>query len=324
MNGPSARPDRIVILGPGAMGCGLSATLKQADADVSLLDHRPERAKRLAATGIRVSRGTDWQTVRVPVTAWPADLAPADLLIVVVKAYSTDSAAAFAAPCVGPETLVLTLQNGLGNWEILTQHFAPAQVLAGTIVMGCALQDPGEVVISGMGAITLGSPVGLHSAAERAAAILQLYWPDLLVDEHIEAALWRKAIINAAVNPLTALTGLPNGALLEDELLRATLGALADEGNRVAEFCGLSPFAGVRPEQAAEQVCHVTGMNRSSMLQDVAARRRTEIDQICGAILRAAGRKGVKVPVLKTVTALVKGLERGYSQRNRREDSPAT
>ncbi|NSW54671.1 MAG: 2-dehydropantoate 2-reductase [Armatimonadetes bacterium] len=320
----SSQPGHIVIVGPGAMGCGLSATLKQAGAHVSLLDHRPERADRLAATGIRVSHGDHWKTVRVPVTASPVDLAPVDLLIVLVKAYSTDSAAAFAAPCVGPETLVLTLQNGLGNWEVLARYFPAGQVLAGTIVMGCALRDVGEVVISGTGAITLGSAAGLHTAAERAAAILQPYWPDLLVDEHIEAALWRKAIINAAVNPLTALTGLPNGALLQDELLRETLGALADEGNRVAEFCGLSPFAGVRPEQAAEQVCHVTSMNRSSMLQDVAARRKTEIDQICGAILRAAERKGVRVPVLKTVTGLVKGLERGYSQPDRREDSPET
>lgn len=322
MSGPGGQLGRIVIVGPGAMGCGLSATLKQAGADVSLLDHRPERATLLNATGIRVFRGDDWQTVKVPVTASPLELAPADLLIVLVKAYATDNAAAYATPCVGPATLVLTLQNGLGNWEVLAQHFAPAQVLAGTIVMGCALQAAGEVRISGTGTITLGSPVGLHMTAESAAAMLQPYWPDLLADEHIEAALWRKAIINAAVNPLTAITGLPNGALLEDGLLRETLGAIAEEGNRVAEFCGISPFAGVRAAQAAEQVCHVTGTNRSSMLQDVTARRRTEIDQICGAILRAAERKGAQVPVLKTVTALVKGLERGYSLPDRREDSP--
>lgn len=303
---------RLLIVGPGAMGCGMAALLKQRGADVSLLDYRPDRARQISELGIRVEHEGQQTVVHVPCAAEPTRLGMSDVVIILVKAYATDKAIQHALPCVGPQTAVLTLQNGLGNWQTLAQHVPVAQVLAGTIVMGCASGGVGQVRISGVGEIAVGSPAGKAGWAETVVTALRPYWPQVKYEQDVGAVLWRKAIINAAINPLTALTGLRNGALTEDSGLRETLMAVVEEGRRIADFCGWLPFGDENPATVVVQVCRLTADNQSSMLQDVRARRRTEIDQICGELLRHGQMRGVRTPVLQAVTALVRGLERGY------------
>jgi len=238
---------RIIIVGPGAMGCGVAALLGDAGADVALLDYRHERAAQIQRQGIRVEReGRAW-TARVPCAAGPEALGPARLIIILVKAYATAEAARHASPCVAPDTAVLTLQNGLGNHEAIAESVAVNQVLAGTIVMGCASSGVAQVLISGVGDIVIGSPAGNAALAEAAAEILAQYWPQVSVEADIEAALWRKVTVNAAINPLTALTGLPNGALIEDPDLHVVLGAIAREAAAVAEAMGVRAFADADP-----------------------------------------------------------------------------
>lgn len=304
----------VVIVGPGAMGCGVAALLASKGADVSLLDHRPDRAAAIDRIGLVAYLPDGEIRQRVLVSASAAELAPADLVIVLVKAYSTRSAAEHLAPCVGPGTSVLSLQNGLGNYETLAEILPQEQVLAGTIVMGCTSLGPGEVRIAGIGEIVVGSPFGDYERALGVAALIARWWPTVAAEEDINPALWHKAIINAGVNPLTALTGLPNGALLEDPELRETLEVVVEESVRASAIAGVRAFESVAAAQAAvAEVCRLTAANRSSMLQDVLARRPTEIDQICGEIIRRSEPKGMNPRHLKMLTALVKGLERGYS-----------
>lgn len=299
---------RIIIVGPGAMGCGVAALLKERGADVALLDYKPDRAAQIARDGIRVEHQGNVEVSRVPCSAVAQELGIADLVIILVKAYSTAQAIRHAAPCVGPKAAVMTLQNGLGNYEAIAEHIAQDKVLAGTIVMGCASVGVGHVRISGVGDVTVGSPFGNDQLAQCVAEALGRLWPAVHCEANIEAALWRKVIANAAVNPLTAITGLPNGALIEDEDLRGTLGAIAREAAEVARATGVEGLDD-DPVAAVEEVCRITGENRSSMLQDVQAHRRTEIEQICGEIARRGRAVGVEAPLCQAMTALVKALE---------------
>jgi 2-dehydropantoate 2-reductase len=290
------------------MGCGLGGLLASRGAQVAVLDHRPERAARIAAQGVRIEHEGGELGVRLPCSAAPQDFAGADLLLILVKAYSTRPALAHCAPCIAPHTAVLTLQNGLGNYEVIAESVPPAQVLAGTIVMGCALLGEGHVRISGVGGIVIGSPFGDTTRAEELASALRPFWPAIRTEHPIEAALWRKCIVNAAINPLSACTGLPNGALLEDPNLRELLGNIAREGAAVAQAAGIQPFDG-DPVAAVEEVCRVTAGNRTSMLQDVTAGRRTEIHQICGEIVRRARAAGVQAPLCQAMVAVIASLE---------------
>lgn len=295
---------RIVIVGPGAVGCALATELARRGGDVALLDHRPDRAAAIERDGLRVEDdGATWEA-RVPCRSSASELGAADLLIVLVKAYSTESAVRHAQGCIGPDTAVLTLQNGLGNHETIARLIGPRQVLAGTIVMGATSLGVGHVRLSGKGAIVIGSASGNTELAERAAEALGRFWTPVDHEPQIEAAVWRKVIVNAAVNPLTALTGLLNGQLLEMPDLRATLGAIVLEATVVARAAGIAPFAGDAVE-AVEQVCRVTGRNRSSMLQDVLAGRPTEIRQICGEIVARGEALGAPTPLCRAMVALV-------------------
>jgi len=303
---------RIVIVGPGAVGCVLAAELARRGADVALLDHRPERAATIESDGLRVEDGgAAWQA-HVPCRSSASELGAADLLIVLVKAYATESAVRHAHGCIGPGTAVLTLQNGLGNHETISGLIDPRRVLAGTIVMGATSLGVGHVRLSGKGAIVLGSPSGNAELAAATAETLGRFWSPVEHEPQIEAAVWRKVIVNAAVNPLTALTGLLNGELLQTPELRATLGAIVLEAAAVAHAAGIRPFADDAIDAVAH-VCRVTGQNRSSMLQDVLAGRPTEVRQICGEIVARGEALGAPAPLCRAMVALV---EAGVGRTN--------
>jgi 2-dehydropantoate 2-reductase len=300
---------RIVLVGPGAVGCGIAGLLRQDGADVALLDHRPERAALLSEQGVHLEQDGTVTTARVPCSADPEDFVDAALVVIVVKAYATEAAIQHALPCVGPPPPALTVQNGLGNWEALARHVRPAQVLAGSVVIGCNLLGTGCVRVAGVGEMTIGSPTGFQEAAHRAQELLAPHWPTLRLAADIEPALWRKAIINAAVNPLTGLTGLLNGELLEDPDLRATLRTVAEEAQAVALAEGVAPFHGDGAD-VVEGVCRLTAGNRSSMLQDLSAGRPTEIEQIVGEIVRRAAARGIAVPMCRALLGLVRAAQR--------------
>lgn len=306
---------RLLIVGPGAMGCAVGALLAQQGAAVALLDYKPERAQQIQRDGVCVLREGRETTVHLPCSADPAALGAADLLILLVKAYATREAASRALPCVGPQTAVLTLQNGLGNHEALAGVVPPRQVLAGAIVMGCASLAVGVVRVSGVGEITLGSPYGNPALAEEVAATLSRYWPQVRHEPRIENALWRKVIINAAINPLTAFHHVVNGQLLEDADRRAGLAAVTREATAVARACGADPFGEEDPVAVVEEVCRLTAANRSSMLQDVEAMRRTEVDQICGEIMRRGEAVRVEAPRCESLVGLVESLSGAVAGR---------
>ena len=139
---------------------------------------------------------------------------PADLLLIFTKAYDLAEALGHASPLISPQTVVLTLQNGLGNYELLAQRVSPARVLAGSTSSGATLTAPGEILVAAIGETLIGSPAGDRAlAAEVVEIFQQAHLPASLAD-NVDTVLWRKVLINAALNPLGALTRRHNGELL--------------------------------------------------------------------------------------------------------------
>ncbi len=283
----AARGVDVLVVGPGAMGCLHAALLSRAGLNVALLDHRKSRARRLRENGFLLSIEDTVDKVEVPCGRSAEEFRPAKLALIFTKAGATTAGMERALPACDDNTTVLTLQNGLGNWERIAEFVPAHRVLAGTTSTGATLTAEVDLVrLEGMGTIRL--------ACE-------------LTDD-LEGALWTKAIINAAINPLTGLTGRLNGELLEDEGLRRTLALAAEEAAAVARACGATV-----PDEivsVVEDVCRQTAGNRSSMLQDLSAPRLTEIEFINGEIARRGAEVGVPTPLCIALTALIQDIER--------------
>ncbi len=302
-----SEPVDVMVIGPGAMGCLHAALLAEAGLRVALLDHRPERAARINEQGIIVESGEETRTIPVWCTADPHELLAERLVMVLVKAYDTEDAVARAFPAIGEDASVLTLQNGLGNYERICEIVSEVRVLVGTTTTGATLLGDGHVREAGRGITQIGAPVGNPRRVRGAVGILSGAGIDVEGTPAIEDSVWAKAIVNAAINPLTALTGLRNGQLLEIPALRALLGEVTEEAAMVARRCGI--FVREDISDLVEGICRQTAENRSSMLQDVSAGRRTEIDYINGEIARRASEKGAEAPLCEALTALVHGRE---------------
>ncbi|MFW6157026.1 MAG: ketopantoate reductase family protein [Armatimonadota bacterium] len=297
----------VLVVGPGAMGCMHAALLGEAGVSCGLLDHRVERAERINDRGIIVEREGEQRTVPVRCSADAADFAPARLALLLVKAYDTEEATRHALPALEDEGGVLTLQNGLGNYERISEIVPPARVLAGTTTFGATLVGEGHVREAGRGFAQFGSPTGNRRRAREAATFLRSAGIECEPASSVDEVLWAKAIVNAAINPLTALTGLRNGRLVEMDALRELMTAVTEEVADIARSCGVFVREGI--VETVEAICEKTAENRSSMLQDVSEGRRTEIEYISGEIARRAKARGLQAPLCDMLTALVKGRE---------------
>lgn len=308
----------IVVVGPGAIGCLFAAYLARAGSTVWLLDHRPERAKQIGERGITVESERGDFHVQMKVTAKPAEIRSADLLILCVKANNTADAAARLQGTIPPQSHLLTLQNGLGNVERLGEFFDSSRILAGATSHGATLLDVGRVRHAGYGVIWIGETGGTSSSLagreklQNLAATLNRAGLQAQVVDDIEAVLWRKLMVNVGINALTAILGVPNGELLRiHECTNLMDGAVA-EAVKVARHCGIN----LNPTEEIERVravCRSTTTNISSMLQDVRRKKKTEIDQLNGVVVKMAAMYGTTAPVNEVLTALVRSLEAGNS-----------
>jgi 2-dehydropantoate 2-reductase len=296
---------RVAVLGTGALGCVFAARLA-AVAETWMLGSWAEGIAAVRARGVVVHEGDS--TWRAPVSAVddPAQAPQADLALVLTKSYQTPRAAQWARAVLARGGLALTLQNGLDNVPRLAEVLGTERVIAGITFEGATLLGPGEVRHAGRGLTCLGAPPesgqGVHSWTD----LLRRAGFDAQAAPHIDGLLWGKAVVNAAINPLTALWRVTNGDLLSGER-RELLAALVDEAASVAGACGINlPYDDA--VRRAEEVCRATAGNRSSMLQDVERGRRTEIDSINGVIVAAGRRQGVSAPLNDLVWRLVRAL----------------
>ena len=289
---------KVAVIGPGALGCLFAARLVQGGVKTHLVDYDPKRAERLAKSGITVERqGENLSAQPTVSTKIPAGQ---DLILVLTKSHST------ADLKLPPETPVLTLQNGLGNVEMLCALAGSARVLAGTTAEAATLLGEGHTRHVAPGITRLGSWTSCATNAARDALAAAGF--EVAITESPGQLLWEKLAISAAINPLTAILNVSNGQLLHNKETRQLMRDLVVEAVKVAAT------EGYRFEQSlveiAEDVCETTSENISSMLQDIRAGKRTEIEAISGEVLRRAQIASLPTPRTRVIYQLVRGLER--------------
>lgn len=300
----------VAVVGAGALGSLFGGKLTAAGHDVRLLHHRPSYVDRLNEEGLTIE-GVDGETTRVPVeaTTRASDGGPAELVVVFVKSHQTRSALDDHAACIGPETDLLSLQNGLRHYDRLVDVVGADRAFAGVTYQGAVLERPGYVRVTSTGPSTFG---GENDAGARRIAdvLVGAGFPVELVDDP-QAHIWAKQLMSLPIKPLAALTHLSNGELIATPETRALMERIVEESVRVAERRGIDvPMDDPMAEVVA--TCEGSHSHYSSMLQDVRAERKTEIDDVNGAIVDIADEEGVDVPVNELVTNLVRALETSY------------
>ncbi len=306
---------RITIVGPGAMGCLFAAFLAKSKEEVWLLDRKPERTEKIKQDGIRIEGVSGSWQAKVNVSCQPSEIGISDLVVICVKSYDTKEAMRQVKNLVGETSLVLTLQNGIGNIEIIEDVVGEDKVIGGVTNQGATLLGDGELRHAGVGETIIGRvdgkiPVRLRELRE----LFNKVGLETRISKDITSLLWSKLIINAGINALTAITKLNNGRLIEYPGTREILRQAVSEAVKIAKRKRIKLIYD-DPIQKVESVCEATAGNVSSMLQDVLKKKRTEIDFINGVITRLGQSSGIPTPVNSILVDLVKTIEATYELR---------
>ena len=297
---------KVAVVGAGAMGCLYGAALHRGGAEVVLVDVNAEHIAAINANGLELD--TRSGTERLPLPARRPDELhePVDLVLLFTKTFHTAGALEGVAAAIGPGTHVLTLQNGLGNDQAVARHVAPERVIAGVSTLPSDLAGPGKVRSHGEGGSQIYPAFGGDPAfAQEVADLLTAGGLPTTLAPDIQAVIWGKAIFNATMNTLCALTRRTPGFLGAHEESRALIHAAVEEGVAAARACGIN-VDGAKIHALTQVSITDHADHEASMLQDVKAGRRTEVDAIAGAIVGAAAAKGIACPVLETLWRLVK------------------
>lgn len=305
---------RIAILGIGAMGCLFGAKLARR-ADVILLGRWPEQIATLNRQPLRVQQsGGGVDEVQLQASDTTRGIPPVDVALLLTKSSKTRLAARDAVRVLRPDGLAVTLQNGLGNFEILAGLAGHQRATLGVTAQGATLVEPGVVRHSGGGPTHLATRPAIAERVQTLTALFQAAGLPITVSADINGVVWGKLAVNAAINPLTALLRMPNGSLLVSETARTLLGQTAREVQAVAAAQGITlPFPDAA--QQAATVARQTASNRSSMLQDVLRGAQTEIEHINGAVVRYGAEYDVPTPANAMLYRLVKALDEMASSR---------
>jgi|Deesub1362A_J573_1020465.scaffolds.fasta_scaffold00036_166 2-dehydropantoate 2-reductase len=295
--------NRILIMGAGALGSLFGGLLYRAGFDVTLVG-RKIHVEAIKKHGLEIT-GLIEETLEIPAVEHPVE---ADLVLMTVKSY--DTATASKQLIIGERTIVVSLQNGLGNEEVIASVIGPDRVLGGVTSYGSLLIEPGKIEFTGKGVTFIGEMDGqMTKRIEMVEGIFTEAGIETYAVSNIREKLWEKLIINAVINPITALCRVPNGSIQNVMELRELAECIIDECLEVAKANGFE-F-----KDMLEKVLYVaekTARNRSSMLQDVERKKRTEIDAINGMIMKKGEEKGIDVNINSILVTLIKGLEAGY------------
>lgn len=306
---------KITVIGAGATGSLFAWFFHRAGEEVWLLDIHPERAEIIRRNGISLEGISGDQHFSPRITLDPREIGPVDLVLIAVKSYHTEAAAEAAAQLPSRDALVLTLQNGIGNLEKIAAVVGKNRTLGGSTAQGSTLLGPGRIRHAGKGDTIIGEISGPPTErVEKIVTTLRQGGVEANPTANLAGVIWGKLLINAGINPLTALTRLKNGELLNYPGTRMVMQAAIREGEKIARAKNISlPYEDAVAR--TEAVCRATAGNISSMLQDVLKRKRTEVTNINGALVREGEALGIPTPVNQTLSGLVQTLEESYAQQ---------
>ena len=302
-----------LIVGPGAMGCLFAARLKIAGNDVAILDHNEKRARKINEHGINVNGVSEEYTVHIPTIAGNVPFTP-DFILICVKSINTKEAGESVASFIGPDTTVVTLQNGLGNIETLTEIFGHDRVLGGVTAQGATLLGEGKIKHAGEGETVIGPKGKEEGPAQKLLSTMNKAGFQTRLADNVEDLIWGKLVINVGINALTAITRLKNGRIPMINGTRKIMEDAVMEAVTVAEAKAITlPYED--PLSRVITVCEATKDNVASMLQDVLKERITEVDMINGAIVREGDALGIPTPVNGVLTNLIQAIQETYQER---------
>jgi len=294
---------KIGIVGVGAMG-SLFAFFFHNYYQLLLYDSNPDTVH-VIKQGLTVEINSTQQTFYPTISNNPAILAEADIIFLFIKSFATCNAINNIQPHIKPNAIVVTLQNGIGNVELISSIIQNPLVY-GTTTIGATKLSPAHVRFGGTGSIIIGGDSSRHCSTVH--SLLKQAGLSVTIAPNPKKALWEKAIINAAINPLGALLEVPNGKLIENNDTLYIMKRIIQEACQVAHADGI----GIDSDQMIEKtvtVCKNTQNNFCSMLQDILAKRKTEIDSINGAVIDIAKQHNIDTPYNATIYRLVKYKE---------------
>ena len=308
---------KIAVLGAGALGCAMGSCLSEAGHEVWLINRRADHVEAMNKHGLNVRiNGADRNIpVKAALTAqeMAAQTGTADLIVVLVKSFHTQQAITSATAIVGPNTVVLSLQNGLGHEDVLAEVVGRDKVLAGKTYAGGVMLGPGQIIRGTEGKETyIGELDG--RLTERVQRIAQVFNDAGLIthiSDNIMGTMWEKLLVNVATGALSGITRLTYGDLYQVPEVKACALAAVQEAIDVAKASGIR-LSIDDPEQP--WIKAATGLPpefKASMLQSLEKGSVTEVDYVNGSVVRWGQKCGVPTPVNQTLVACLKGIERG-------------
>jgi 2-dehydropantoate 2-reductase len=308
---------RVIIVGAGAMGSLFAAHLAKTRAEVWVYDSWHEHIAAITANGLIIRRGSEQISIPLRATTKPAEPGEATILMIFVKYGQTSAALAAALPMIGERTLIVTLQNGLGNLELIRNALPTNRILYGLTTLTSELLGPGRIEASfmGMGETYLWPEDGnCDAAVKHVCELLYSGGINTTASQDITAKIWRKLIVNCCYNTLCAITDLPVGALIDRSEIWPLLDGTVDEivaaarGNEI-RIDAMEARAFLR-KVGLEARGHYP-----SMLIDVRNRRQTEIECLNGAVLRECDRLGILAPFNRALYGIIRVIEQSYAAR---------
>jgi 2-dehydropantoate 2-reductase len=300
---------KVIVVGAGAMGAIFGAGMTKGGLDVALLDVDPELVSHIGERGLMIDTPGGKERVAIDAATKVEAGTRADLVLMCVKCYHTRAAAELVSPAVGPETVVASLQNGWGNGDVLAEFFAPDRLVVGVTYNSGTIIERGIVAHTGRGATIVGPYEGVEvNWARRVEQALGAGGFEAGTDPRIRQEIWKKLILNAATLPTAAATGLTAGQLGRPGPMLELVDTVTREAAAVAAASGFDIDAEERIAVIHELLPKV-GDGKASMLQDIEAGRRTEIEVITGAVVAAAEVNGTPVPANRTLYAIINALD---------------
>lgn len=293
----------IGIVGAGAMG-SLFAFFLHHNHTIVMYDSNVETVQAIQK-GLTIDIDTAKHSFNPQISDNPAILAKADIIFIFVKSFATSEAIHNITQHIKPDAIIVTLQNGIGNAQTI-QSIIKNPLVYGTTTFGATKINAAHVRFGGKGSVIIGGDSSYHCSIVH--SLLQQANMPVTIAPDPDRAIWEKAIINAAINPLGALLQVPNGELIQNDLTLHIMHNIIKEAAAVATAHGITIDAATMIETTIT-VCRNTQKNFCSMLQDVLAKRKTEIDAINGAVIDIAKQYSINTPYNVTVYRLIKYKE---------------
>ncbi len=302
---------RIAIMGAGAIGSLYGGLLKIAGHDVVLIG-RPNHVLSINDSGLKISGVLGEHTIDIEATSNPHDVVHADYVMITTKTYDTIRAARDIEHVVKAGARVVVLQNGLGTERQVAKALGTTAVLRATTCFGAEIVASGAVEVTGQGLTEIGSHYdeNMEAVYEFAAALREAGF-EVAESDNIDGVVWTKTIVNCGINPVGALTGLTNGEIHSNPALRGLVVKLVEEASLIVERLGIE-LTTDDPVRYTLGTAKATGNNINSMLQDIRAMKRTEIESITGVVITIGQELGIPTPASRSVFALVRALESKY------------